>query len=236
MKACFFLFFVWVGAAVRADGALPEPPDAAALPLLQAAWTARDFGPDGKLDEAEWTRAKAVIVERESSTGTPHPELATKVRALWSAEYLYLGYECPFTKLSTFDPPQPKGDRIGMWDRDVVEAFISPGPEWKQYGEFEWAPNGDHLDLAANLPKKDFGWNSGMESAVSVDEAAHVWRVEVRIPMKALAPDAPPAAGTRWRINLFRHDTASGAGLAFSPTLTGTFHTPERFGWLEFGR
>jgi len=28
-------------------------------------------------------------------------------------------------------------------------------------------------------------------------------------------------------------DAAAKAGLAFSPALTGTFHTPERFGWLE---
>lgn len=72
-----------------------------------------------------------------------------------------------------------------------------------------------------------------MESTVSVDEAAHVWRLEVRIPLRALAETAPQP-GTRWRINLFRHDTAGRGFLAFSPTLTGTFHTPERFGWLEF--
>ena len=74
-----------------------------------------------------------------------------------------------------------------------------------------------------------------MESVVKVDEAAKVWRVEVRIPLKSLA-EAAPAAGTKWRINLYRHDAAGKAGLAFSPVLTGTFHTPERFGWLEFGK
>ena len=72
-----------------------------------------------------------------------------------------------------------------------------------------------------------------MESAVSVDEAARIWRVEVRIPMKALA-STPPQPGARWRINLYRHDKANRGFLAFSPTLTGIFHTPERFGWIEF--
>ena len=69
--------------------------------------------------------------------------------------------------------------------------------------------------------------------AVSVDETAKVWRAEIRIPLKSLA-DTAPAAGTRWRINLYRHDAAAKVGLAFSPTLRGTFHTPQRFGWLEF--
>ena len=72
-----------------------------------------------------------------------------------------------------------------------------------------------------------------MESAVTVDEAAKVWRVEARIPLKALS-DKAPARGTRWRINLFRHDKHSGAGLALSPTLKPSFHEPARFGWLEF--
>jgi hypothetical protein len=71
-----------------------------------------------------------------------------------------------------------------------------------------------------------------MESAVTVDETAKVWRVEVRIPMKALT-STPPQAGTKWRINFFRHDKEHGAGLAWNPALTGTFHTPERFGWIE---
>ena len=71
-----------------------------------------------------------------------------------------------------------------------------------------------------------------MESRVTVDEGAKVWRVEVRIPLKSLA-DTAPAAGTRWRINLYRHDAAAKTGLAFSPVLTGTFHTPDRFGWIE---
>ena len=37
-----------------------------------------------------------------------------------------------------------------------------------------------------------------------------------------------------WRINLYRCDYANNAFLAFNPALTGTFHTPERFGILEF--
>jgi hypothetical protein len=77
-------------------------------------------------------------------------------------------------------------------DRDVVEAFIGADAEnAAHYTEYEWAPNGDRLDLNCDLPAKDFTWNSGMESAVSVDEAAHIWRAEIRIPIKALAKTGP---------------------------------------------
>ncbi len=201
------------------------------LPVMKAARTARDFAPDGKLDEPEWAAATAVRLEYQSNTVVARPSLSTTVRALWSDGFLYLAYECPFTKLTVFDPPQ-KEERIGLWDRDVVEAFIGTEEKITRYTEYEWAPNGESLDLKLDLPASDFAWSSGMESAVTVDESARVWRCEVRIPMKSLAATAPNS-GTRWRINLFRMDTAGKAGLAFSPALRGNFHTPERFGWLE---
>ena len=155
------------------------------------------------------------------------------MRLLWSEKFLYLAYECPFTTLSTFQPAQG-GERIGLWENDVVEAFIASDPaKPARYTEYQWAPSGERLDLKLDLPARDFAWSSGMESAVTVDDAAKVWRVEVRIPLAALS-EVAPARGTRWRINLFRHDKHSGAGLALSPTLKGSFHEPARSAWLEF--
>jgi len=202
------------------------------LPVMKASRLEKDFKPDGKLEDAAWAAAVPVRLEYQSHDASARPALSTAVRALWSDAFLYLAYEAPFTALTMFDPPQ-KDERIGLWDKDVVEAFIGtdvavPG----RYTEYEWAPNGEQLDLTVDPKDKNFAWSSGMESAVTVDEAAKVWRTEVRIPMKALSATAPQP-GARWRINLYRHDAAGKAGLAFNPTLTGTFHTPARFGWLE---
>ncbi len=203
------------------------------LPVIKASRLSRDFTPDGNLDEPEWDKAAPVRLEYQSDDATARPHLSTAVRALWSDKFLYLAYECPYTELTVFEPAQKK-ERFGLWEKDVVEAFIGANPKKAaHYTEYEWAPNGDHLDLLIDAPKKDFEWSSGMESAVTVDETARIWRVEVRIPLSSLAPEAP-ATGSRWRINLYRHDTANKDYLAFSPTLTGTFHTPRRFGWLEF--
>jgi hypothetical protein len=203
------------------------------LPVMKAARLRRDFAPDGRFEEPEWRQAEPARVEYQSNDATARPELSTTVRALWSGEFLYLAYECPFTTITDFAPVQSE-ERLGLWDKDVVEAFIGADPaKATRYTEYEWAPNGERLDLTLDLPEKDFVWSSGMESAVSIDEPAHVWRVEVRIPLKALA-NKPPQPGVRWRINLFRHDTANRGFLAFSPTLTNSFHTPERFGWIEF--
>jgi predicted TIM-barrel fold metal-dependent hydrolase len=203
------------------------------LPVVKAQFIDRDFLPDGTLDEPEWKAATPARLEYQSIDSIARPELSTPVRLLWSDSYLYLSYECPYRQLSIWSPPQ-KQERLGLWDYDVVEAFIGSELETiSRYTEFEWAPSGESLDLKLDLPKKDFDWTGNAESAVAIDESARIWRVEVRIPLTALS-QTMPKAGDRWKINLYRHDRSDNGFLAFSPTLKGSFHSPERFGWLEF--
>ena len=205
------------------------------LPVVRAARTDRDFLPDGRLDEPEWLRAVPTRLEYQSIDSAASPELSTPVRLLWSDKFLYLSYECPYRQISSWLPvPPQKQERLGLWDYDVVEAFIGSEPDHvNRYTEFEWAPTGETLDLKLDLPAKDFEWTAGAESAVVIDEPAKVWRVEARIPLTALS-EKLPQPGTRWKINLYRHDRSEKGFLAFSPTLEGSFHAPDRFGWLEF--
>ena len=184
---------------------------------------------DRALDAAHPARLEYTLADVKAV-----PHLSTSARALWSDKYLYLGYEAPYTELTTAATPQ-EDERLGLWNDDVVEAFIAPdADEPRRYTEYEWAPNGEQLDLRIDFAEKDFPWSSGMESAVTVDRDLKVWRTEVRIPLSVIS-DSAPSAGTRWRLNLYRHDNANDVFLAFSPTLTRTAHTPEKFGWLEFG-
>lgn len=210
-----------------------------ALPFetIRAKRIARDFKPDGRLRESEWKEAPVMHLERETVSGRNRPELSTACRALWSDKYLYLSYESPFTALTDFGKPQ-KEERIkspeALWDKDVVELFVAPDPsQLNHYTEYEWAPNNDALDLKLRRPESDFVWSSGMEWKVRVDQKRKVWTCEVRIPLQALST-TPPTAGTRWRANLYRIDRASKTFMAMNPTMNGSFHTPERFGWLEF--
>lgn len=203
------------------------------LPVVKAARVERDFQPDGKLDDADWAKATPVRIESMTIDGASRPALSTIVRTLWSDQFLYLAYECPFTELTAFSPKQEK-ERIGLWEKDVVEAFIGTDPtKAARYTEYEWAPNGEGLDLTIDAPKKDFPWSSKMEWKVTIDEENKVWRAEIRIPMQSLA-STTPSAGTRWRINFYRHDKSNSAHLAWNPTFTTTFHTPAKFGWIEF--
>lgn len=221
--------FISFAAGCTTDVANETSP--AADGVMVAARIARDFEVDANLSKAVWRKAPPVTVDRGSRDAIPHPALATTVRAIWSDEFLYLAYDCPFTELAVFDPVQTK-ERFGLWERDVVEAFIGSDPSnIRRYTEYEVSPTNERLDV--KIPEKDFAWSSRFESATRVDRERHRWVAELRIPLGALS-DTKPRRGTRWRINLYRCDYANKAFLAFRPTLTGTFHTPERFGALEF--
>ena len=206
------------------------------LPTLKAAHTQEDFALDADLNKPVWQSAQPVRIEYLMKDGTPRPELSAAVRCLWSSQYLYVSFDCPFTSLTVFDDVRAAGapKRMGLWDRDVVEVFCgSDDAHPNHYGEFEVAPTNERLDVFCKLPDKDFGWDSKFASATKVDEASHRWRAELRIPLTSLSA-TPPKPGDRWRINLFRSHRAGNAFMAWNPTLTGSTHTPEKFGFLEF--
>jgi predicted TIM-barrel fold metal-dependent hydrolase len=187
--------------------------------------------------EAEWAKAEPIRMEYESLTAAAQVPSATTIRALYSHDDLYLRYDAPFTTLSTFEPPL-KTERVGLWDKDVVEAFIG-APEQKEsdYYEFEVAPTGERLDLiiSPSVPGivERLAWNGFRASTVSVDHAKKMWTTVMVIPLKSMSP-AEPSPDKLWRINFYRIDRAHKAFLAWNPTLTETYHTPARFGWLKF--
>jgi len=204
-------------------------------PVMRAARLTSDFEVNGEIDKSAWERATPVLLEYESRSSVARPQFSTAVRALWSDKFLYLAFECPFTELTTFAPVQQK-ERMGLWERDVVEAFIGADMEnINRYTEYEVSPTNERLDVRIAKPQFDFEWSSNFESATRIDENRKRWTSEWRIPLTAIDESAP-AAGMRWRINLYRCDYANKAFLAFNPVLTGSFHTPERFGVLEFAR
>jgi hypothetical protein len=203
-------------------------------PVARASRIEADFELDGSLDDAVWQKAQPVPVECGSLKHDARPELFTTVRILYSGKFIYFGWECPYTELTTFDTPSPDRERLGLWERDVVEVFIgSDLTNINRYAEYEVAPTNERLDVLLNLPEKDFGWDGRAQSAVKVDRKRKVWTVEWRMPLEVLST-TKPVVGTRWRLNLYRCDKANNGYLAWSPVLKGSFHTPEKFGVLEF--
>jgi hypothetical protein len=190
------------------------------------------------LNSSAWEKAPPHRMEYGSFQAAAYPQSSTLLRGVYTADSLYLRYDAPYTELTTFEPPRFDSERVGLWDRDVVEVFIGTDPDnEKIYYEFEVAPTNEKLDLiiSPEIPavEKRLEWKSDWESFVKVDYAKKTWTTVMRIPLKALHPQGA-SAGTRWRANFYRIDRAQQAFLAWNPTLTRTYHTPERFGWMEF--
>ncbi len=192
-------------------------------------------GAGARIDDVAWDSAPPVWLDQNTRDAAARPELATEVRVLWNDDHLHLRWIAPYTELTTFEPAQPDQERIGLWEKDVVEAFIRSDPDRPgHYTEFQVAPNNMKLDLRLALPERDFPWSSGFRTAVRVDATTKTWTATMSIPLRSLS-DTAPTSGTRWRINVYRCDYAHKAFLAWRPTLQGSFHVPERFGVLQFG-
>jgi predicted TIM-barrel fold metal-dependent hydrolase len=203
-------------------------------PLVRAAHVEQDFEIDGALDESVWQKAAPARVEYGSLLYDARPELSTTVRVLWSDRWLYFGWECPYTKLTVFETPSAERERLGLWDKDVIEAFIGTDlSKTNVYAEYELAPTNERLDVMVRLPEKDFAWDGRAQSAVKINKRRNVWTAEWRMPLEVLS-SSKPQPGMRWRLNLYRCDRANRASLGWSPVLTGSFHTPAKFGLLEF--
>jgi predicted TIM-barrel fold metal-dependent hydrolase len=192
---------------------------------------------DGRAHDPAWEAAPAQIVELTSDRALARPDLATDVKAIWNEEFLQIAFVCPFTQVVTLAGTDRDHERLGLWEGDVVELFIDVDPNRARdanrpddYFEFELAPNGEKLDVAIAGGKKDFAWSSGFKTAVWVDLPGHVWSAEMRIPWAALG--GAPAPGARLRANVYRCDVMNHAQLALRPTLSNTFHRPDRFATL----
>ena len=222
------------------------------LPRYQCHRVADKITIDGVLDERSWSEAPPITLVLWNGKGTP--KRSTTAKMVWDDENLYIGYwvedddiQCTLTER---DAP--------LHTEDVVEFFLDPGGDLRDYFEFEWNALGACMDLLIKLPPATeggkvpprealLGWNAcGMKWAVHVDgeigkkEKSQGWTLEVAIPL-AVFSDArrvPPKDGDEWRMNVYRieYSDPEVEYTCWSAVLGGSvsFHRPERFGHLVF--
>jgi hypothetical protein len=206
-----------------------------------------DGSPDLNLDphSALWKHAASQLMWKDCSRQIAYKNLKSEIRAFWTDTDLYFLFSCPYKDLNLFLPAQGGGPRRGLWDRDVVEMFL--GDDWtniRHYREFEIAPTGDWIDLAIDLDHENYdrNWRSGWKTQARIDEKRKIWYAAAKIPLKAVTKDNV-AAGTKWRMNLYRID-GLGADpqrhfMCWQPTCVQNRdpnHVPEHFGTLVFDR
>jgi hypothetical protein len=205
----------------------------------------RTLGPikvDGAFDEPSWRAAKSTGAFR-ANDGSETVTSRVEAKMLWDDSNLYFAFECGDTDLSA---TMTKRDEH-LWQEEVVEVFIDPDGDEKNYIELEVNPLGAFLDLFVLTPVVPIpyeSYNIPAKWAVKVDgtvqnslDRDRGWNVELAVPLKeaVTAPNRPPKDGDRWRLNLYRIERKPKDQLiAWSPTLKPSFHTPSRFGEVTF--
>ncbi|MEO6785728.1 MAG: carbohydrate-binding family 9-like protein [Chthoniobacteraceae bacterium] len=173
----------------------------------------------------------------EALTGAA-PKQGTEVRAAWSDDewrLLFVAEDAdPWATMIERDAP--------LYEEETVEVFLDPVGDLESYFEIEVNPLGTVLDLVFRKSrsgyKGDRAWEcEGLRTLVRKHSKG--WSAELAIPFVSVTNSAP-FAGSRWRANFCRIDRPSRDVrlprelTAWSPPLRASFHTPERFGIVEF--
>jgi hypothetical protein len=176
-------------------------------------------------------------VEFFEATRGEAPQQRTSLRTAWSATEWRLLFECedrdPWATLTERDAP--------LFQEETVEVFFDPLGDLESYYEIETNPLGAMLDIVFRKSrsgyKGDWAWNcEGLRVAVQRTERG--WNAEMAAPFASVAE--APRAGARWRANFCRIERPARDGSiprelsAWSPPLRESFHTPEKFGIIEF--
>lgn len=224
----------WLSIAAALGGLLPLLAVRSATPEYRVARTTGD----PLADPAAWAGAASI------SWG--EPPYTTRFAALWNARGLWLRFDAadsdPWHRYTQRDDP--------LWEEEVVEIFIDPDGDGRDYVEIEISPANVVADLlmARGEPDKegDLGWDfSGLRTIVH--PYAGGWVALALLPWGGFAgvtgaEPLPPRSGREWRFNVFRIKRPGGpdaprrdAILAAWQRPPGrSFHVPEVFGSLRF--
>jgi hypothetical protein len=214
------------------------------LPLVSEAPTI-----DGKADDTIWRNARWTPWFKRPNKQRLNPKIRTRAKLLYDSEALYVFFETYDSDIS--NSRTTRDDQL--WRSDVVELYLDPGHDTKDYLEFQFAPTGALFDALFKSHRKphwkqaaaDFNM-AGLEVKVHLkgtlnqsEDQDQGWSVEARIPFSELPGiEGAPKPGTRWGFNLYRIDSggpSSGESMgAFAP-VGGDFHNLKDAGTLIFG-
>lgn len=209
-----------------------------ALPLAPVDW-------DRLADPGAWTWDQIPALPPFTLADGSRPAgQATRARVCCDSLALYVRFDCEDRDIwwTYTERDQP------LYDEEVVEVFLSPGPEDPiRYYEFEISPGGVVLDARIYNPTWErahlevhTGWDcAGLRWQAGCDGGAGHWWAVLVIPWAAASPAGElPAI---WRANFCRIERPRDGDPEFScwsPTYTepADFHKPACFGFLEPGR
>jgi hypothetical protein len=202
------------------------------VPKVPASWQAQ------ALTEWNWQELPS-LPPLVLADGSGLAKQKTQVRLCYSGQALYIRFDCEDDDIwGTYT----KRDEP-LYDEEVVEVFIAPGDATPtNYFEFEVSPYSVLFDCIITNPglrptpqqpyDVDESWNAeGLEWFAGIHPDKQAWWAVLKIPWSDIG-------GYRdvWRANFYRIERSGKSGTEFScwsPTLSKSFHKPERFGRLR---
>lgn len=226
-----------------------QPEEVIELTTLQAPERVGLMTIDGELIEADWDEAVQSDVFVHPNTAEINLSINTRARALWDAEFLYLG----LTTTDTDIWAEATERDSELWEEaEAFEIMLDAEGDGRNYLEIQINALGTIFDaqfpqVEGRHPRAELEKVAnieGMVVAVHVngaatpnDEGDAGWSVEVQIPWSSI-PDFGSRArrGNSIRANFFRFDRDSNEAhqtVAWVPVHSGTFHQPALFGEIQ---
>lgn len=200
---------------------------------------------DGQFNDAAWQKANWTEFKDTFTGGTlPTPG---KCALLWDSERLYVAWDVKDTNILA--SIYVRDERV--WVQDVVEIFLDPMKLGRVYYEFQMNAIDNIRDVVIMHSGKGAeiyamgDWDSNTEFKTTLNGTLENnqdtdvgWTCEMAIPLKELwlAENHPPMAGDIWRFNVYwiNYGLEKPYHGALQPTIEGSYHTPWRFGYIEF--
>ena len=177
---------------------------------------------DGKLDEYDWEKSSQINNLERILNDYDQVEFPTRAKMLWDDEYFYFAFACEDEDVWAIY--QREDDEL--WEEEVVEVFIDPDGDGRDYLELEVNPLNTVVDLSIQqlIPTWDanIDWDiAGLRTAVRVQGTVNDslsldkgWTVEIAIPWDAMVGriggGGQPDPGDTWRLNLYRIERTAG--------------------------
>jgi len=180
---------------------------------------------DGNVTESEWASYDKTTIKYDN-LGKEVP-YTTDVKATWDNDGIIISYICKEPNMDKIKANTNTRDGYTFYD-DSVEVFINMVPNTIKYNHFSLNTLNTHFDQQIY----NVGWNKDWESGVQKQDSS--WSAEIKIPFSELSVPTPKV-GEKWKMNFTRNRWVTGSVeyLNWSTTY-GSFHCPERFGYVTF--
>ncbi len=182
------------------------------LPHYRAVRTMDPIRIDGKVDEFTWAVAPRAGRFHNIRNLEQRDIAPTEAALAWDETHLFLAFACGDSE--PWGTMRNRDDRL--WNEEVVEVFLDPDGDGRNYAELEISPNNVVIDLLIAAPRTSvedaIRWDiEGLKTAVGRHNAG--WVVEIAIPWASLSKSGinhAPGAGDRWRVGLYRIERPGG--------------------------